>query len=141
LRHKTIGYQAGKDMAQAIIKPTFERNDDRGIFRELINIGNWESLANGQMRPGAVMGNHYHKRTQVYFHLLQGSARIRTVRVDTGERDEFLLNANQGVILVANESHAIEFLEESQFLMLKSRRFDAADPDTYHFDVLGNSGK
>ena len=81
------------------------------------------------------MGNHYHKLTTVFFFLTRGSARIRTVHVQTGERDEFTLPANRGVMLKTNESHAICFLEESDFILLKSRRYDPADPDTYPFDV------
>jgi hypothetical protein len=45
------------------------------------------------------------------------------------------LRAGQGVILNTNESHAIRFIEESDFVMLKSLRYNPADPDTYQFPV------
>jgi len=66
---------------------------------------------------------------------MRGAARIKTINVKTGDRDDFLLRANQGVVLPVNESHAICFLEDVDFIMLKSRRFDAADPDTFTFSV------
>jgi quercetin dioxygenase-like cupin family protein len=122
-------------MPQNILKPVFERNDDRGLFRERLNVGTWESLIDGHMKAGAVMGNHYHKKTLVYFGLSTGSVRVRTVHVDTGARDEFTLKAGEGVILVTDESHAIEFLEDSAFILLKSRRYLPEDPDTYHYEV------
>ena len=34
-----------------------------------------------------------------------------------------------------NESHAIRFLEESEFIMLKSQKYESDDPDTYRFLV------
>lgn len=118
-----------------ILKPTFERKDERGLLREILNAGTWETILTGSMQPGAVMGNHYHKVTDIFFYLATGSARIRTIHTVTGERGDFTLSANQGVLLVTDESHAIEFLEPSDFIMLKSRRYDPAAPDTYAYPV------
>jgi quercetin dioxygenase-like cupin family protein len=122
-------------MAHEILTPSFERKDDRGIFLEILNDGSWEALIGGRMNSDAVIGNHYHKKTVIFFFLTSGSARIRTIHVETADKDDFLLQAGQGVILNTNESHAIRFIEESDFVMLKSLRYDPADPDTYRFPV------
>lgn len=118
-----------------LLSPSFERNDERGLFREVLNEGQWEALICGRMKAGAVLGNHYHMRTMVFFYLTSGAASIKTIHIETGERDQFTLQANQGVFLRTNESHAIYFLKESDFVMLKSHRYDPADPDTFHFPV------
>jgi dTDP-4-dehydrorhamnose 3,5-epimerase-like enzyme len=122
-------------MAHEILTPSFERKDDRGLFQEVLNDGGWEALICGRMNPDAVLGNHYHKKTLVFFYLSSGSARIATIHVETEEKDVFFLKSGQGVILSTNESHAIRFIEESDFIMLKSLRYDPADPDTYPFPV------
>lgn len=122
-------------MAHRVVAPGFERRDDRGVFREVVNGFPAQTLLAGTMRGGAVMGNHYHRKTRLFFHLLSGGARIRTVHVETGARDELTLGENQGVFLEPNESHAIRFLEESRFVMLKSLAYDPEDPDTYEFPV------
>jgi quercetin dioxygenase-like cupin family protein len=122
-------------MSHDKIAPSFERTDDRGLFQEILNDGHWENLIRGRMNPGAVIGNHYHKKTVVFFYLTTGSAQVKTVNVDTGAREDFGLHANQGILLKVNESHAIRFHEESEFIMLKSLRYDPADPDTYGFPV------
>ena len=114
-----------------ILAPSFIRQDDRGIFTEVINSGHWESLVTGQMKAGAVLGNHYHKETAVFFFLTSGSVRIKTVHVETGAQDEIQLEAEQGVMLVPYESHAIHFEQLSTFIMLKSLHYDPAQPDTY----------
>src|SRR5687767_14650779 len=106
-----------------IIAPSFTRTDERGVFTEILNDGRWESLLAGQMKAGAVMGNHYHKETLVFFFLTSGSANIKTLHIDTRVRDEFRLEAQQGVILNPNESHAILFEQDSGFIMLKSLRY------------------
>ncbi len=122
-------------MEHEILNPSFERIDDRGTFREVLNGGHWEALICGRMKPDAVMGNHYHKRTVIFFCVTSGSAKIATIHVETGERDAFLLKSGEGVILNTNESHAIRFIDESDFVMLKSLRYDPADPDTYKYPV------
>lgn len=122
-------------MSHTILSLSFERVDDRGTFQEILNDGHWEALIRGRMNQNAVMGNHYHKKTVIFFHLTSGAVNIKTVHVETGARDEFRLGAGQGVMLGTDESHAIRFLEESEFIMLKSLRYDPSDPDTFRFPV------
>jgi mannose-6-phosphate isomerase-like protein (cupin superfamily) len=122
-------------MAHEILTPAYEREDDRGIFREIFNGFEGRTLAWGRMRSGAVMGNHFHRRTRVFFCILSGSAEIETVAVETGERDAFPLAAGQAVILEPGESHAIRYREESEFLMAKSQPYDPKDPDTFPHPV------
>ena len=122
-------------MGHEILTPGFERTDERGLFQEVLNDGHWESLVVGRMNPDAVLGNHYHKKTQIFFYLSRGCAHVRTVDVETDEGDVFYLHGGQGVLLRTNESHAIRFLEESDFVMLKSLRYNPTDPDTYECPV------
>jgi len=122
-------------MAHQILRPLFERRDERGVFRELLSDFPAGNVVCGEMSAGAVMGNHYHRRTRVFFHLLAGRAAVSTVNVDSGATDEFLLGENEGVILEPGESHAIRFLVDSRFLMLKSEPYDPADPDTIPYPV------
>jgi len=122
-------------MAHEILFPSFMRTDDRGMFVEVLNDGTWQALVSGRMNPEAVMGNHYHRKTVVFFFLATGAARIKTVNVETAEKDDFMLRGGQGVVLKVNESHSIRFQELSDFIMLKSQRYDPAEPDTYQFPV------
>jgi dTDP-4-dehydrorhamnose 3,5-epimerase-like enzyme len=124
-----------ENMVNEALLPTFQRTDDRGTFIEVLNSGRWEALIFGRMQSGAVMGNHYHRKTEIFFFLTKGSARIDTVHVETQARGSLSLLAEQGVVLEANESHAIRFLEDSEFIMLKSLRHDPADPDTFPYPV------
>lgn len=122
-------------MSHELLAPSFNRTDDRGTFQEVLNGGHWEALIRGTMKPGAVMGHHFHKKTVIFFYLTSGSVRIKTIHVESRETDEFGLAGGRGVILRTDESHAIRFLEESEFIMLKSLKYDPEDPDTYAFPV------
>jgi len=122
-------------MAHDIIKPSFTRSDTRGVLTEILNGGHWESILNGDMKPGAVMGNHYHNDTVVFFYLTSGAVTVKTIDVQTGERDTFQLGANEGVMLYTGESHAIHFDEQSGFIMLKSKLYDPQNPDTFAYPV------
>ena len=122
-------------MDKQILKPSFRRTDERGTFLEVLNDGHWESLICGQMHGGAVMGNHYHRKTEIFFFLTKGSARIDVIHVETGKHRRLSLEANHGVLFKTFESHAIHFLEESEFIMLKSLRYNPGDPDTFQHPV------
>jgi len=122
-------------MSHEIFGPEYERSDERGLFQEVLTKGPWESLIRGRMRKGSVIGNHYHRVTTIFLFLSVGHAKIRTVNVETGARDEFFLENGLGTYLVPNESHAIEFLEDSEIIMLKTHSYDPESPDTFDYPV------
>lgn len=122
-------------MSHETLIPTFERNDHRGLFQEVLNGGSWESLIFGRMKAEGVLGNHYHKKTVIFFFLTKGAVEIKTINVTTEARDAFSLKQGQGVMLGTFESHEIRFMEESEFIMLKSVQYDPEDPDTFSFPV------
>ena len=115
--------------------PAFSRRDARGVFDEVLTTGRWESLAVGRMEPGAVMGHHYHAHTVVFLWLLEGRARVVTVHVGTGARQECEIAAGQGYVFRPEEARAITYLEPSRFALMKSHRFDPAAPDLIAYPV------
>lgn len=119
-----------------VLRPSFERTDSRGTFVELLNAGRWESLVWGEMTSGAVMGNHYHKETEVCFLLTHGRATVVCEDVRSGVRRQVSLKAREGILFKPHEAHAVRYEEPSAFIMLKSRRYDQANPDTFPRVVL-----
>ena len=118
-------------MPHRIVEPGFVRNDERGIFLEIVNGFDSKTAVWGRMRAGAVLGNHFHRKTRVFFFLASGRTRVSTVHVETGEKDSFSLEPSRGCFFEPGESHAIRFLEDGDFVMLKSLAYDPSDPDTY----------
>jgi perosamine synthetase len=118
-----------------MIKPTFLREDDRGTFVEALNSGEWKNVSFGTMEKGAVMGNHYHKKTSVFFYLTRGSASVNIMNVVTKEVNNAQLNTRSGLIFSPDFSHSIKFLEKSDFVMGKSIEYNSTDPDTFPLQV------
>ena len=120
---------------ESIVDPTYVREDARGRFVEVLADGTWKVVIHGRMRTGAVLGNHYHRRTRVFFYLIAGKADVQTVQVSDGAGRRFHLNVGQGTYLEPGWAHAIRFREHSEFILLKSRRYDPANDDTYPYMI------
>jgi quercetin dioxygenase-like cupin family protein len=114
-----------------VVGPGYRRVDHRGILLEVLNEGRWESLLSGNMVRGAVMGHHYHKVTEVFFFLTAGRAEVGLWEPQAAQSRRVWLGPEQGIRFWPGMSHAIRFTEDSTFLMLKSRHYDPADPDTF----------
>jgi hypothetical protein len=122
-------------MDHAVMEPVFRREDQRGVLIEAINTGSWGAMLIGEMRAGAVVGNHYHRVTSVYLFLVDGAARVELRDVNSGGRLGYDLQAGHGTLLKPNVSHAVCFVERSRYVMLKSRPYSADDPDTFDLAV------
>ncbi len=118
-----------------VVAAGFERKDARGVFREVLNGFEARTFITGRMEKDAVLGNHYHRKTRVFFYLTRGAARVAILNVETGERDAFTIESDQGCFFEFNESHAVRFTEDGEFVMLKSLAYDPADPDTYPLKI------
>ena len=131
MRETGNGKRKTKGSESRVVTAGFERKDERGVFREVLNGFEARTFITGRMENDAVLGNHYHRKTRVFFYLTRGAARVATFNVETGEREAFTLERDQGCFFEVNESHSVQFTEESDFVMLKSLAYDPADPDTY----------
>jgi dTDP-4-dehydrorhamnose 3,5-epimerase-like enzyme len=63
----------------------FVHSDERGSIEGLINKGNWQELNLITSDAGIVRGNHYHKKTQELFIILEGDIEVQTQAVDEGK--------------------------------------------------------
>lgn len=122
------------------ISRLYERIDKRGLFREYAN-GNqgWKSINQGLMGKGAIMGNHYHKKSRALFFILSGSADFLIKKIGTkAATKRFVLREGEGVLIEPYETHTIKFREKSGFLLLKSRKFSQKDKDLYEARLIAN---
>jgi len=122
-------------MGISILEPIYTRQDDRGLFQEVIRGYTWQSVIVGHMHKGSEMGHHYHLETILFFYITNGTVAITTEHVKTGERKHLDLIESQGVLLETNQAHIIRFLRETNFLLLKSSSYNPENPDTYEYLV------
>ncbi len=117
------------------VAPSFVRNDERGLFVEIVNEGPWETIIHGSMKTSAEMGNHYHRECRAYFYLMSGRAQIMVRHLIDNSVDEVELHAGQGVYLLPFQTHLIRYLEDSDFILLKSYRYRNDNPDMFFCKV------
>ncbi|MBU0480960.1 MAG: hypothetical protein KKG47_07650 [Proteobacteria bacterium] len=114
-----------------ILKPTFIRNDDRGLFVEITHEGPWETVIHGSMQKGASMGNHYHRECRAFFYLVSGKAEISIRNIVEKTEDVYSLGSGEGIKFLPYECHEVRYCEDSDFVFLKSYRYDPDNPDIY----------
>lgn len=118
-----------------LLTPNFIRQDNRGTLIELVNGVSLRNISIGESKKGSVMGNHYHKRTKVYFFIYQGKAKITLVNLKSKKTSELILNPNSGILIKTNQAHQIKFFKKSIYIICKSRDFSQVDSDFYPFLV------
>ncbi len=123
------------NLATSPVPATYSRKDQRGTFVEIVNRGPWETVITGTMNAGAVLGDHYHKVTDLFFFLVEGRCRVDIECLDTGLRRNLDLEPGEGLHIAAFEAHAVRFEAPSRFIMLKSHAFDPDLPDIYDHPV------
>jgi len=123
-------------MKNTLLHPTDIRLDNRGEFVELINSGTWKSIAYGSMKKGAVMGNHYHKKTDVFFFLVSGRVLVYMQEVGSSIKKTIPLSSKQGIIIARGTAHAIQYLDDGTFVWAKSQSFDRKKQDMYEYILI-----
>jgi quercetin dioxygenase-like cupin family protein len=113
------------------VEPSFVRKDDRGHFIEIVNEGPWETIIHGSMKKGKTMGNHYHRECRAFFYLISGKAEVRIRHLIDNTFDTVSLKAGQGICFLPFEVHKVYYLEDSDFILLKSYRYRDDAPDIF----------
>jgi hypothetical protein len=112
-----------------ISKPIFLREDERGIFTELVDFGEWQNLVYGKLKKDFEMGHHYHQYTIVFFNVIKGHVNIKTYNIKTGEKKSDILSTGQSYIFLPEEVRIIRATRDTHYLLMKSHRFDINKPD------------
>jgi dTDP-4-dehydrorhamnose 3,5-epimerase-like enzyme len=113
------------------LRKGYVRRDERGLFCEVSNGRPWKSVLAGEMKAGSVMGQHWHRKTGIHLYLVTGRARVVWDRPEGKRPKSLFLEAGEGIDLPPGNTHAIEFLETSFFVLLKDRSYDPKAPDTF----------
>jgi dTDP-4-dehydrorhamnose 3,5-epimerase-like enzyme len=109
-----------------------QRHDERGLFRGLVNSGDWREINLVQSSAGTVRGNHYHKETHEVIFLLYGEAEVTFQNIhDPHEQIVFHLSAGEGIEVTPYILHTLRYLTDSEHIALLSHPFDPADPDLH----------
>lgn len=106
-------------------------DDERGIFRGIINAGTWEEANFISTRAGEVRGGHYHKLTRELFYIING--RISILISDLTGKEISKFEVSEGSIFQVDpyEVHTFTCIEESSWINMLSMKFDSVEPDIH----------
>lgn len=86
-------------------------------------------------KKGAVRANHYHKKDTHYVYMISGKMRytVKDLSKKRARKQSVILSPGDLVYTPAMIAHAMEFLEDSVFLALTTRK---RDQKSYENDVV-----
>lgn len=112
------------------------KEDERGLFAELFNMGEAGEVLYATINPGKIRGNHYHKEKKEFFCVLEGSAKFKMRNVKTGEKKERELFGDNLQILEILPwwTHSVENIGSTtiKFLEYGNRPYNVDFPDSHH---------
>ena len=127
--------EKSRDFTAKIEGPSYCREDERGLFVEVTNGGPWETVITGRMEAESRLGDHYHRECRALFFLIRGRAEVKTRFLMDDVWQTLPLNAMEKIMFRPFEVHTVHFLEESDFILLKSYRYEDDNPDIFVEDA------
>lgn len=112
-----------------ILKPEYEHSDSRRKLTQLIT-DDIKQVNVYHANRGAVLGNHYHKRTVEYFVITKGTF---IVTIDTANgRVKFPANKGISFVVFPNERHSLRVLSPTAaMLTFLTRAYSPKSPDIF----------
>lgn len=108
--------------------------DERGELVEVFKVPGFGQVNYVTCKPGAVRGNHYHKRKKESFCVIEGEAKITLKKGD--EAKEYRLSGESPEIIEvqSNWIHNMENIgkKELKAVVWINEVFNPDDPDTYY---------
>lgn len=116
------------------LKPA--HSDARGVITD-IHVGqSVNALTTVTCRKGAIRGNHFHKKTTQFTHVLSGRLRFYS-QIEGGPIERKIIRAGDLIVSPPLHRHAFEALEDSVLLAFCKgpRAGTNYETDTYRLDV------
>ena len=122
------------------IKNLIVHKDYRGWLAEIFRPEDVNKTMKGQVTitaalPGIVKANHYHKRKNELYCVIQGKIKLVLKDINTNNDENFILDSDklQIIKIPPNVSHGFKNVgdNEARVLMYIDEPFDKNDPDTF----------
>lgn len=128
-----------KTDAATVFDPQVLAEDDRGVIEQLSKAG-YDSVLRITSKKGTVRANHYHRRDSHVCYVLKG--KIRYVEQDLwpdgslkagSPQREWIVTQGRCFYTASMVAHAMEFLEDTEFLAISPRTGDSKE---YENDLI-----
>jgi dTDP-4-dehydrorhamnose 3,5-epimerase-like enzyme len=118
------------------------KENERGIFAEILKSNQTEEQIKETLlvisKPGAVRGNHYHKKKVEWLCLIKGRGQFIYIDIKTGEKKEFVIDNKLTLIKTPlNVAHAVKNIGKDELILLEiSNQLFEEDPDIFEKEIL-----
>lgn len=113
----------------------FQCSDERGIFKGIINSGQWQEVNLVHTQANQLRGGHYHRQTTEVIFLLSGSASVELKEVDSpNQRSSLILAPGQGLQIQPRIAHWFQYHEDSIHIQLLNQKYDPSLQDLIPYD-------
>ena len=119
--------------------PIEMHTDDRGDITDIFYKSNIHHVAVVRSNKGAVRGNHYHKETTQYMLITKGALEYWHKPLESeGEAECILLQQGDFVETPPNEIHALNIVEDNEFVVFTTGLRGGQDYEADTFRIDGN---
>lgn len=124
------------------IKELDSKADERGIFAEILKSNETKEQIKEVLlavsKPGAVRGNHYHKKKVEWLCLIKGKAKFLYVDIKTGESKEVIIDNKPTIITTPlNIAHAVKNIGKDDLYLLEiSNQIYSENPDIFAKKIM-----
>ena len=104
-----------------LLEPEFSHTDSRRKLEQLVT-DSIKQVNVYHANRGAVLGNHYHKKTTEYFYIAKGSVTYN---------DSQVVNKGSIFVVYPQEKHTIECLTDVTMMTFLTHAYKEEDKDIY----------
>ena len=119
--------------------PISRHKDDRGAFAEVLKTKECGQFSFFTAHPGATRGGHYHHTKNEKFLVLQGEALFKFKNINTGEKYELKVTADETKVVetAPGWAHDITNISDKELIVMlwANEIFDRDKPDTFKSSV------
>ena len=101
--------------------------EERGEFAQISYKENIGHLAFFELKKGFSRGNHYHKKKEEVFYVIDGKIRAVFVDTDSGELQEHILTKGYKISVKTGCGHVFYGLEDSSVIEYSPQYYDKTD--------------
>ena len=106
-------------------------NDKRGMFKGIVNSGDWQELNFIETVGGETRGNHYHKKTRELFFIIAGDIEVSIRGASADSAEVYSFRKGDAFIVEPFEIHTFRCKTDAQWINMLSLKIDAKEPDIY----------
>lgn len=102
-------------------------DEDKGEFVQVSYRQEIRHLAYFELKKGFSRGSHYHEEKEEFFYVISGRIRAAFLDVDTGEREEHLLEKGQIINVKTRCAHMFYGVEDACVIEFSPQVYDKED--------------